>query len=368
MRILVTGVTGFIGGHLAERLHGAGWAVRGLARTPDGAATLAAQGIEIVQGSLLDRSSLTSCMPGCDAVIHAGAWTGTPGVSESDAWITNVAATGWLLDAARQAGVHRFVYLSSVAVYGLNSAAVIDETAATPVVGQLYPDSKIAAEALVRGAAELGLATTIIRPASTYGPRATAWTVGPVEQIMAGSLVLLGRDEGLVNTGYIDNFVDGVLLALSSPAAGGETFNICDGETTTYRDFYLRYAAMLGKHQSADGTRVSGQRRGQPTWPLAAAAAGQAATRSVERPFPLQPQPLQHRQGRPAAGLHAACFARRGDAAHKSVAARGGVSRRMKTPNFLAFAFAFGIMAVGNGKTSEVAGRQRKPTQARESA
>lgn len=247
MRILITGVTGFIGGHLAERLNGAGWAVRGLARDPGDATVLAAQGIEIVRGSLLDRASVASAVPGCDAVIHAGAWTGGASVSERDAWITNVAATGWLLEAARQAGVSRFVYLSSVAVYGLNSAAVIDEIAATPLVGQLYPDSKIAAETLVRGAGEAGLATTIVRPASTYGPRGGAWTVGPVEQIKAGSLVLLGRDEGLVNTGYIDNFVDGVLLALASPAALGETFNICDGTTVTYRDFYLRYAAMLGK-------------------------------------------------------------------------------------------------------------------------
>ncbi len=248
MRILITGVTGFIGGHLAERLHGAGWAVRGLARDPGDAVALAAQGIEIVRGSLLDRASVATAVPGCDAVLHAGAWTGGPGVSQRDAWITNVAATGWLLEAARQAGVSRFVYLSSVAVYGLNSAALIDETAATPPVGQLYPDSKIAAETLVRGAGEQGLATTIVRPASTYGPRGGAWTVGPVEQIKAGSLVLLGRDEGLVNTGYIDNFVDGVLLALASPAAAGETFNISDGIVITYRDFYLRYAAMLSKN------------------------------------------------------------------------------------------------------------------------
>ena len=225
---------------------------------------------------------------------------------------------------------------------------MIDETAATPLVGQLYPDSKIAAETLVRGAAEQGLATTIVRPASTYGPRATAWTIGPVEQIKAGSLVLLGRDDGLVNTGYIDNFVDGVLLALSSPAAAGETFNICDGVTTTYRDFYLRYAAMLGKTSLPTVPALRGQRRGSPARPLAAAADGQTAARPVERPFPLQPQPLQHRQSRPAAGLHATRFAGRGDAAHGGVAAGGGVSGRMKTPNFLAFVFAGGIMAVGN--------------------
>lgn len=247
MRILITGATGFIGGRLAERLLDAGWAVRGLARNPAAAAGLAALGVEVVAGNLLDRGSVTAAVEGCDAVIHAGAWTGSPATAENDAWITNVAATGWLLETAQRARLARFVYLSSVAVYGLNSAPVIDESAATPPVGQLYPDSKIAAETLVRGAAAQGLATTIVRPASTYGPRGDAWTVGPVQQIKAGRLVLLGRDAGLVNPGYIDNFADGVLAALVSPQAVGETFNICDGITVTYRDFYLRYAAMLGK-------------------------------------------------------------------------------------------------------------------------
>jgi nucleoside-diphosphate-sugar epimerase len=59
--------------------------------------------------------------------------------------------------------------------------------------------------------------------------------------------VLLGRDRGLVNTCYIDNVVDGVLLALRSPAAVDQTFNLCDGTAITYRDFYGRYAVMLGR-------------------------------------------------------------------------------------------------------------------------
>lgn len=249
MRVLITGVTGFIGGHLAERLLAQGAAVRGLARRPADAAWLAGQGAEIVAGDLLDRASLAGAVQGCDMVLHVAAWTGGPGLSEQQAWIANVAATGWLLHAAQNAGVQRFIYFSSVAVYGLNAAPVIDETAPTPPVGQLYPDSKIAAETLVAAAQADGLATTIVRPASTYGPRGGAWTVGPVEQIKAGRLVLLGRDEGLVNTGYIDNVVDGVLLALRSPAAIGETFNLCDGTAITYREFYGRYAAMLGQER-----------------------------------------------------------------------------------------------------------------------
>ena len=247
MRVLLTGVTGFIGNHLAHRLIDAGHAVRGLVRDVSRAGWLADQGVEVVHGDLTDRASLGPAMAGCDAVVHAGAWTGSAGTSDAMAWLTNVVATGWLLEAARAAAAQRFVYLSSVAVYGLNSAPLIDENAPTPLVGQLYPDSKIAAEILVHGAQVDGLATTILRPASTYGPRGEAWTVGPIQQIKAGSLVLLGRDSGLVNTGYIDNFTAGALLALTSPAAVGQTFNLCDGTAISYREFYLRYAAMLGK-------------------------------------------------------------------------------------------------------------------------
>ncbi|HSN74720.1 MAG TPA: NAD(P)-dependent oxidoreductase, partial [Anaerolineae bacterium] len=246
MRVLITGVTGFIGSHLAERLLAEGVAVRGLARRPADAAWLAKRGTEIVQADLAQRTGLDNAAQGCDALLHSAAWTGGPDLGEQQAWTVNVAATGWLLQAAQDAGVQRFVYFSSVAVYGLNPAPLIDETAPTPPVRQLYPDSKIAAETLVRAAQADGLQTTIIRPASTYGPRGAAWTVGPVEQIKAGRLVLLGQDLGLVNTGYIDNVVDGVLLALRNPAAAGETFNLCDGAAVTYREFYGRYAAMLG--------------------------------------------------------------------------------------------------------------------------
>lgn len=249
MRVLITGVTGFMGSHLAERLLAEGVAVRGLARRPASAAFLARQGAEIVPGDLAERAGLEEAVRDCQAVLHTAAWTGGPDAGERQAWTINVAATGWLLQAAQNAGVQRFIYFSSVAVYGLNSAPLIDESAPTPPVGQLYPDSKIAAETLVAAAQADGLPTTVIRPASTYGPRGSAWSIGPVEQIKAGRLVLLGEDRGLVNPGYIDNVVDGVLLALRSPAAVGETFNLCDGTAITYREFYGRYAAMLGRER-----------------------------------------------------------------------------------------------------------------------
>jgi nucleoside-diphosphate-sugar epimerase len=241
--VLITGVNGFIAGHLAERLLGEGCPVRGTVRRPDAAGWLAEQGVDIVQADLLDRASLIRAAEGCGAVVHAAAWTGGPGLSPEQAWRSNVDGTENVLAAAAMANAKRFVYISSVAVYGLNRAPIIEESAATPPVGQLYPDSKIAAERSVR---ESGLSTVIVRPASTYGPRGTAWTIGTVEAIKQNRLVLLGRDDGLVTPGYIDNVIDGLWLTLVHPAAVGGTFNLCDDRSVTYREFYLAYARMVG--------------------------------------------------------------------------------------------------------------------------
>jgi nucleoside-diphosphate-sugar epimerase len=237
--VLITGIAGFIASHLADRLLDNGVSVRGTARRPSAQTFL-----EIMHADLLDAESLRRAMDGCRAVVHAAAWTGGPELSSDLAWRTNVEGTANVLAAAATAGVERFIYISSVAVYGVNRAPLIDESMPTPPVGQPYPDSKIAAEALVRASS---MPWVIVRPASTYGPRGGAWTIGPIEQIKAGRLVLLGRDTGLVTTGYIDNVVDGLLSMLVHPAAVRETFNLCDDCAVSFREFYLAYARMLGK-------------------------------------------------------------------------------------------------------------------------
>jgi nucleoside-diphosphate-sugar epimerase len=240
----ITGVNGFIAGHLAERLLREGWLVRGAARRPDAAAWLAALGVEVVPADLMDLEALARAAVDCSAVVHAAAWTGGPELSEDAGYQVNVDGTANVLAAAEQAGVERFLYISSVAVYGVNRAPLVDEAEPTPKVGQAYPDSKIVAETLVRGH---GLPFVIIRPASTYGPRGAAWTLGPIDNIKAGRLVLMGRDAGLVTPGYVDNVVDGLMLALTRRKALGETFNLCDDRAVTYREFYLAYARMLGR-------------------------------------------------------------------------------------------------------------------------
>jgi len=241
-RVLITGINGFIAGHIAESLTAKGINVRGVCRRPDEISRLELKDVELVKGDLLDVESIKNAVVGCDVVIHAAGWSGGGGISDSLAWQTNVDGSANVIFASKACGVKQFIYISSIAVYGFNRSPLIDESMPTPRINELYPDSKIAAEDLVRTS---GLPYTIIRPGCTYGPRGEGWTVGIIKQIKNG-MQLQGNDDGLITPGYIDNFVDGVLLCIFKKEAIGHTFNICDDKAVTYREFYMAFAHMLG--------------------------------------------------------------------------------------------------------------------------
>ena len=85
----------------------------------------------------------------------------------------------------------------------------------------------------------------IVRCGEVYGPGSFHWTIRPVRTMLFKSFRLIDGGVGLMNHVYIDNLVDGILLALDSDRTG-EAYNICDGVATTCRDFYGHYARMIG--------------------------------------------------------------------------------------------------------------------------
>ncbi len=243
--VLVTGATGFIGSHLAERLIAEDACVRLLVRDPQKLLPSLRDRVEVVRGDLLQPDGLAAAIRDCEFVFHVAAWLGRPNRREA-AYAMNVTATQQLAEAARASGVRHFISTSSVAVYGPVLDGVVDETWPHSNV-YLYSETKSLGEQAAFATQTDRFAVTIIRPAEVYGPRGGSWTTLPVKLAQRGIPSLIGGGNGFVHPVYVANLIDAYLLAAQCDAAIGEAFTICDADVP-WRDFYGRYAAMAGKH------------------------------------------------------------------------------------------------------------------------
>jgi predicted dehydrogenase/nucleoside-diphosphate-sugar epimerase len=247
-RVLITGASGFIGCRSAEVLRlGEGWEVRGLVHRPTSAARLARLPVEMTLGDLKSPEDMARAVAGCDAVVHCA--IGTAYGQRREIFAVTVGGTRNLVEAARRAGVKRFVHLSSIAVHGLNVQGVMDEnTPVAPTSGDDYSQSKAAAEAAARTATRAGLPVVILRPGNVYGPFSKTFSVRPIQYLAKGQLVLAGSEETPSNTVYVDNLVHAIVRGLEAPAdqVCGQVFTISDGDELTWGEFYGYFAREIG--------------------------------------------------------------------------------------------------------------------------
>ncbi|MHB1538072.1 MAG: NAD-dependent epimerase/dehydratase family protein [Solirubrobacteraceae bacterium] len=243
---LLTGASGFVGGHLAEHLLRSGHAVRCLVRASSDTRLLDDLGVEIVRGELGELDCLRAAVAGCTHVVHCAAlvsdWATVAEIERA-----NVAGTRNLAHAAVESSVERFVQISSTDVYGHPGRPQLCETYVAPRFANWYAETKLLAEReLWRVADRSSLAVVVIRPASVYGPRSVS-VVGEIAQALrAGNMLLVdgGRhDAGLL---YVGNLAELVELALEHPAAAHETFNATDALGVTWRRFTDDLARGLG--------------------------------------------------------------------------------------------------------------------------
>ncbi|WP_416670623.1 hopanoid-associated sugar epimerase [Egbenema bharatensis] len=222
MRVFVTGGTGFVGANLVRLLLADGYAVRALARSTSRLDNLQGLDVEVVKGDLRDPN-LTSLMQGCEAVFHVAAHYSLWQSDREMLYQNNVLGTRNVLAAARQAGVDRTVYTSSVAAIGVGANGLpVDETYQSPVeklVGY-YKQSKYWAEQEAVQAAKTGQDVVIVNPSSPIG----AWDVKPTP---TGDIILrfLRRQmPAYVDTGLnlidVQDVARGHLLALQKGKTG----------------------------------------------------------------------------------------------------------------------------------------------------
>jgi len=243
---LVTGATGFIGGHLAQRLVQEGHQVRCLVRASSDTSLLDKLDVEIATGDLTSARSLRRTTEGCDCVVHCGALVSDWATAEEIARV-NVEGTRNLLEACADASVQRFVHFSTTDVYGHPGGAAIDETHASTRFANWYAQTKLEAEAEVRRVGQArSLDTVVLRPATVYGPRSTE-VVGEIARaIRGGNMVLVDGGRAVAGLCYVDNLVDAAVLALSHEAAPGNAFNVSDGLDITWKEFTGGLAEGLG--------------------------------------------------------------------------------------------------------------------------
>jgi nucleoside-diphosphate-sugar epimerase len=236
-RVFITGASGFIGGAIARRYRELGAEVAGVDLRPD-------PDLGVVEGDVSEPGSWREHAAGAEVVIHSAAIV-TMGGEFERFWRINTVGTRNALDAAVRAQAGRFVHLSSIVVFGADYPDGADESRPVKPTGAPYTDTKVAAEqAVLRAHAAGEIPCTIVRPGDVYGPGSDPWLLRPLAQLKSGAFAL---PDGVVTPVYIDDLVDGVVLAASEPRAAGEIFTITDGTKVDNRTFFEPYHRWLGK-------------------------------------------------------------------------------------------------------------------------
>jgi len=249
VRVLITGASGFLGGHMAERLLERGHDVVGLARRTSNVSFLEGLGVEIRFGDVTSPDSLDMATRGMDAVVHLAAYYTFSGRRELYTKI-NVEGTRSLLDAMIKNSVKRFVHCSSTEAIGpTNGVAGDEDTPLNPTYD--YGRSKVASEKIVRDYGPKGIDYTILRPSGIYGPRnvndVSYWTITSFANNDFGTRFLIGSGNNLVQFCHVDDVVQGFSLALENEGSIGKTYIVSDERAYPYKEVYSILSGVTGR-------------------------------------------------------------------------------------------------------------------------
>ncbi|MEA4909913.1 MAG: NAD-dependent epimerase/dehydratase family protein [Anaerolineaceae bacterium] len=247
MKVLITGISGFLGINLTRYLLDKG--------------DIEVYGIDLVdfdyperprihflQGDIRDRAAVQSLMPGMDVVVHTAA--ALPLYTEEEIFSTDIGGTRILLEEATQQHVGRFIHISSTAVYGVPDHHPLFET--DPVIGVgPYGKAKIEAEKLCFEAREKGMCVSVLRPKSFVGPERLGVFAIFYEWAKEGrGFPMIGSGDNRYQLLDVEDLCNAIYLCMTlDPAVASDTFNIGAAKFTTMKQDYQAVldAAGFGK-------------------------------------------------------------------------------------------------------------------------
>ena len=285
MKVLVTGATGFTGGHLARGLKARGYSVTAMVRPStrsarSGQATdLERDGIALVEGDLATPSSLPAAVAGgFDVVYNIAALYRQAGLPESIYHQVNAVAVGQLIEAAAAAGVRRVVHCSTVGVHGdIEHPPANEDAPLSP--GDVYQVSKVEGERIAReAAARTGIEVSIARPSGIYGP-GDRRLLKLFRGVARRRFVILGDGRIFYHLTHIDDLVEGFRLCGEVPQAAGRTYILAGGEVPTLNSL----AGMIAEDAGVPPPRL--HLPGWPFWHAGAACETICAPLGVEPPL-----------------------------------------------------------------------------------
>lgn len=246
MPALVTGASGFLGGHLAEMLIDQGEEVFVLVRSSSSTTHLSHLPVRPIIGDLADPASLRRAVEPVTRIFHCAACS-TDWAPWERFYGANVTGTENLLAAALDAPrLQRFVHVSTTDVYGY-PAVPCDETSPTVDAGLPYNQTKRLGEMAVRNAQAIhGLPVTILRPATIYGPRGADFTREIASLLRYRIMATIGGGEARGGFTYVQNVASAMMDASLLPATVGQAYNIADATNATWTDYLRLFAAGLG--------------------------------------------------------------------------------------------------------------------------
>jgi dihydroflavonol-4-reductase len=282
LRVLVTGATGFTGGHLARALRARGDDVRALVRDPARATDLSKLGVALVTGDLRDGGAVGAAARGVEVVYHIAAIYRQAGLRDEEYRAINGHAVRGVIEAAARGGARRVVHCSTVGVHGDIAQPPANEDAPLRP-GDVYQVTKLEGERIAaEAAAQTGIELVVARPTGIYGP-GDRRLLKLFRGVARRRFVILGSGRIFYHLTHIDDLIQGFRLCAEVSQAAGRTYILAGPEVTTLNE-------LVGV--IAEEAHVPPPRLHLPVWPF---WLGGAACEVLCAPLRIEP-PIYRRR------------------------------------------------------------------------